>query len=382
MPNTDTYKKNILFLLPGMIYRPDLPNISDRYLWLSQYSEGAILADVTIPEYQNYPMGQFMFIGRLRKYRERFSRIRSFLHKIQKGRQLHRKRPIEVIICYDPVATGLAGLILKWLLGCRLIIEINSAEVGGAIIEHYGDTFASRIKDFFTKQLSRCVVSFADAIKTLTSYTKRRIETSYPKKQIYCFPNFVPTHYFKSNISARIDNYILCVGHPFYLKGMDVLIDAYRDIVKDHPQACLVLIGHQLKEYADQHYDQLPENITFLSGVHYDQVKAYFESCYCFVLASRTEGMGRVLLEAMACGKPVIGSNVGGIPDVIQGGRNGFLFESENVDDLADKLDRVLSDPDLARRMGEEGRKIVEEKFSSEQYCLKFKAMLDDVLTR
>ncbi len=110
--------------------------------------------------------------------------------------------------------------------------------------------------------------------------------------------------------------------------------------------------------------------------MRYDHIKSFFEKCYFCALTSRTEGMDRVLIEAMASGKPVIGSNLGGIPDVIKDGRNGFLFESENVDDLADKLDRVLSAPKLARRMGEEGKKTVKEKFSSQKYVENFKNMI------
>ena len=77
--------------------------------------------------------------------------------------------------------------------------------------------------------------------------------------------------------------------------------------------------------------------------------------CSLFVLPSRTEAMGRVLLEAMACKKPIIASNVGGIPEIIKDGYNGLLFESENVDDLAEKIRLVLSNkkyPTMLRNNG------------------------------
>ncbi len=78
--------------------------------------------------------------------------------------------------------------------------------------------------------------------------------------------------------------------------------------------------------------------------------------------------MGRVLVEAMAAGKPVIGSNVDGIPNVIKNGVNGFLFENEDVNDLAQKLEKLITTPELRKRMGNEGRKCIKNKFSEDVF--------------
>ena len=90
------------------------------------------------------------------------------------------------------------------------------------------------------------------------------------------------------------------------------------------------------------------ENIEFHKPVFYDEVVKLMAACSLFVLPSRTEAMGRVLLEAMACKKPIIASNVGGIPNVIKDGYNGLLFKSEKVDDLADKIRLVLSNKKIS----------------------------------
>ena len=93
-------------------------------------------------------------------------------------------------------------------------------------------------------------------------------------------------------------------------------------------------------------------NIEFHKPVFYDKVVKLMAGCSLFILPSRTEAMGRVLLEAMACEKPIIASNVGGIPEVIKNGYNGLLFKSENVDDLADKIRLVLSNKKFALMLG------------------------------
>ena len=101
------------------------------------------------------------------------------------------------------------------------------------------------------------------------------------------------------------------------------------------------------------------------------------KNCYCLVLPSLSEGLGRVLIEAEALGKPVIGSNVGGIPDLIKDGKNGFLFEPKNSDNLAQKLRTLLKDKNLAMEMGKKGREFVQNKFSNENYITNYLEMIE-----
>jgi glycosyltransferase involved in cell wall biosynthesis len=84
------------------------------------------------------------------------------------------------------------------------------------------------------------------------------------------------------------------------------------------------------------------------------------------VLPSFFEGMGRVLLEAMAMEKPVVASRVGGIPDLVEDGINGFLVSPGNIRELKEGLLKVLRDKKLARKLGQKGRKKTTEGFSAE----------------
>jgi len=103
-------------------------------------------------------------------------------------------------------------------------------------------------------------------------------------------------------------------------------------------------------------------------------------NCTCFVLPSLSEGLGRVLIEAAMLAKPAIGSNVDGIPDIIKDGETGFLFQPGDVDDLVKKLDKLLGSPELARRLGKNARKFVEDKFSTEKYFEEYIGMVNDSL--
>ena len=89
----------------------------------------------------------------------------------------------------------------------------------------------------------------------------------------------------------------------------------------------------------------------------------YYAMSDIVVVPSLQEAFGLVVAEAMASGKPVIGSNVGGIPDQIIDGYNGFLVQPRKPKEIAEKILWLINNPEEARRMGMNGRRIVEEKF-------------------
>lgn len=99
-----------------------------------------------------------------------------------------------------------------------------------------------------------------------------------------------------------------------------------------------------------------------------------------FVLASHYEPFGRVLVEAMAAGKPVIGTNVGGIPEIIEDGVTGLLVPPHAPDDLAQAIIKILQDPDLARRLGAAGRERAKACFSPERYVTEVQKVYEGLL--
>jgi glycosyltransferase involved in cell wall biosynthesis len=99
------------------------------------------------------------------------------------------------------------------------------------------------------------------------------------------------------------------------------------------------------------------------------------------VLPSFFEGMGRVLLEAMAMEKPVVASSVGGIPDLVEHGTNGLLVAPGDVNGLAEALMKTLKDKCLAENMGKAGRKMISEKFSADHMAGAIEKLYRDLLT-
>ena len=115
--------------------------------------------------------------------------------------------------------------------------------------------------------------------------------------------------------------------------------------------------------------------------VLHSQIHLHIGACGIFVLPSRTEAMGRVLLESMAAGKPRIGADVDGIPTVIDNGRDGLLFAPGDAADLAAKLDLLMGDPELRRSLGRRGAERAREEFTADAYFTKLSQFYQKVLS-
>ena len=150
----------------------------------------------------------------------------------------------------------------------------------------------------------------------------------------------------------RARPYVLGLGRFVEQKGFDLLVDAFDAIAGRHPQVDLVLAGDgparaevQARAAARAH----GQRIHFLGGVDHARSLALFRGATAFVLASRHEPQGIVVLEAMAAGTPVVATRVGGVPETVRDGSNGLLVEGSSVDALADGLHRTLDHPADAR---------------------------------
>ncbi len=370
-------KKNILFLQP-LYFNPTLPNFKDRFEMLSPFCRGHILAMTDRPDlYDGLRFGEFVYHAipfsknRLKKY------FNQFYYSLRTLWQI-RKEHIDIVYCYDPLILGITGVLIKLITSARLIIEINGHLKEDAFLEK--KSFVQKIKRLFFIALIKISISSASTIKFLNSKQKKEWESITRSKHVVMFHDFVPTHIF-SDKAQPVTNNILFMGYPFYRKGVDILIRSFLKISPSFPSVQLTILGHcpggapERQRYIDMTRGNA--NIHIMPPVFYDEALEYINTCRFLVLPSRSEAMGRVLIEAMAAGKPVIGSRVGGIPDVIEDGGNGFLFTREDTDDLADKIQRLLQDDALRERMGRRSRELVEDRFSAKKYVEHFTRMIE-----
>jgi glycosyltransferase involved in cell wall biosynthesis len=149
------------------------------------------------------------------------------------------------------------------------------------------------------------------------------------------------------------------VGWLLPIKGPRILLNAMKRIWRDHTDVELVFVGKgelekRLKK--DAIYTGVSDKVKFLgwrNDIH--EIMPIFD---VFALPSLNEGMGRVLVEAMAASKPIVASHTGGIPDLVKHELNGLLVTPGNEHELAAAIDRLLKDPEEAKAMGQNGKNL------------------------
>ena len=165
-------------------------------------------------------------------------------------------------------------------------------------------------------------------------------------------------------------------------KGMDTIILALPRLLLRWPNLQLALVGsgddrQWLEAIAQESGVRL--HVHFLSDLSYGELSACYAASDIFALPSRGEGFGFVYLEAMARGKPVIGGAHGGAPEIIQDGITGYLVPHGDAVHLATSIDTILSNPELARQMGQRGRERVDKEFRFSVFAKALKKILRDL---
>lgn len=156
------------------------------------------------------------------------------------------------------------------------------------------------------------------------------------------------------------------VGRLTPVKGIPYLLEAARILLRQGANVKVLVVGDGSirQDLMTQTRDLgISENVVFLG--HREDTDELVQALDIFVLPSLSEGIPMALLEAMAASRAVVASRVGGIPEIIEEGFEGFLVEPMDVDSLAERCHRLIESPDVARKMGEQARKRVERDFSS-----------------
>lgn len=164
-------------------------------------------------------------------------------------------------------------------------------------------------------------------------------------------------------------------------KGADLLIHSVAKLATQFQDLHLVLAGSgddipHLRKLAKK--SGRAERIHFLENLSHEALAACYSKADVFALPSSGEGFGFVFLEAMAMQKPVIGANVGGIPDIVQNGETGFLVDPKDSVSLVSALHGLLSSADLRERMGKRARDTVLSCFSFEKFQSELRSILQE----
>ena len=232
-----------------------------------------------------------------------------------------------------------------------------------------------KLKSIISNPMEGCVFRNARHMTVVSNYVRTKIEKRCRGK-ITVIPNGINPDFFNIE-NNEIEYRLLTVGGIEPRKDLLSILKAI-ELVKMHiPHVKLHIVGRirkkiyyeSLIEYIKN--NDLSENIIFKHEIDNESLKKEFSECSVFVFPSLEESFGIVLAEAEASGKPVIASNIGGIPDVVDDNKTGFLIRGNNVDDFAEKILILLNNKNLRHKMGTAGKEKASE-FLNECIAEKF----------
>jgi glycosyltransferase involved in cell wall biosynthesis len=211
------------------------------------------------------------------------------------------------------------------------------------------------------RELEKSIYQNASKNFTMSSHISRSLIEQYgcARAQVECVfaGSNAPADYVGNTGRERFAHKkILFVGVDWERKGGPVLLEAFRKVRRSHPTAELIIVGCS------------PEvsmaGCRVVGRVPLEDVANFYRSASVFCLPTTVEPFGFVFLEAFSHGLPIVATNIGAIPDFVQNGRSGYLVDSNDVEQLANRLGELLGDPDRCAAFGARGRALVSNRYT------------------
>ena len=278
---------------------------------------------------------------------------------------------VDIIHAHFAYPEGFAGLIAKRETGKPLVVTLHGYDILTEPSVGYGLRLGKRLDAIIKKVLKE-----ADAVITASSATfNEASKIGVNGQKLYLIPNGIDLNKFNPNVNGKYIREKLGLNGRFIVfslrahepwKGLEYLIRAIPSVIKYSENIFFIIGGEgSLKKYHKLLSRSLgvEKYVKFTGYIPSKDVPSYYAASDVSVVPSLQEAFGLVVTEAMASCKPVIGSDVGGIPDQITDRYNGFLVKPRDPHSIANKIIFLYEHPEEAREMGLNGRKKAEEKF-------------------
>lgn len=310
--------------------------------------------------------------------------ISSFLHPLESFYYLNygqtvaevvKAKKIDIIHAHFACPGGFVAGLAKRSVKKPLVVTLHGFDILTEPSINYGDRLQ---KDYDDKV--RTVLSSADKVLVASKAVyDEALKAGCIRDNLTYVANGVDLNRFNPELDGEsIRDKLGIKNRPivFTLRafvpknGVEYLIKSAPEVLNVFPDAVFIIGGDGLLRPSLESLVNtlgLSQNVIFAGRIPYIDLPYFYSACDVFVIPSIVEAFGLVTVEAMACGKPVIGTNVGGIPDTIKNGINGYLVNPKDPKSLAEKIVFLLESPSLAKRMGKKGRRIAEENFDVEK---------------
>jgi glycosyltransferase involved in cell wall biosynthesis len=267
------------------------------------------------------------------------------------AQELRRFRP-DVVIAQNVHETAFALAVRAALRShARIVLDLHG---DWRIATRLYGSALRRLLNPLGDLLGPLAVRRADAVRVLSETTASLVRAR-GVEPTAMFPAYVDVAAFRASAPEPLPDgpVALFVGVLERTKGFDVLVQAWPHVARELPGAELRLVGRgTLAADAARLVARFPGRVTWAETLPASAVPSALDAAMVLVLPSRSEGLPRVAIEAFCRGRGVVGGRAGGVPDIVEDGRNGLLVEPGDADSLATALLRALSDRPLAQRLG------------------------------
>ncbi len=301
---------------------------------------------------------------------------------------LTKGRHFDLFHSHGAVKMGVLCRMAGWCLTKPNIVKIATA---GHVTKLAGNWQSSWLIPIFKS--SSAIIAMTDEIEEelksqdVSEQVVKRIANGVNCSRFSPLPLSQKIQWKKENNIGEESEIVLFSSRLVPRKGLDVLIEAWSLVGKKYPEVFLLILGSG-KNQPDSIEELMKnkvaekrfENVRFLGETSTPEL--YLGLADVFVFPSRQEGFPNALMEAMATGLPVLGSHIGGVTDLVEDKKTGFLFTPESSSDLADNIVSLLHDAELCEKTGQQARKNVLDNYSFETISARYMDVYLELATK
>ena len=375
--------KNVLFVAPTTYEVPLTENIEKKFKYLNEICNLHIFAfGVDKKEFVHQGTKLFLYKkvkNRILNYFKIFGLSATILPNIIK------ENKIEIISYQDPVSSFFSILVLKIRrIKVKIIIETHGDFIETLSLEK-NLLFPSLYKKIFLN-MARYTLGRADKLRAVSSSTEAQVKEINQTKEITRFPAWVDFDNFKDILPVRENNKdfkILFIGSVTDRKKPHLIVEAINNL--NSKDVNLYVVGptpnesylSKLKELVNKY--ELEEQVVFAGSVDRESVMEYYSQSNLMILPSVSEGLARVIFESQATGCPVLVTDAPGMGDIVIDGQTGYVFESNNLESLTNKIQEIKTNYKDAINVGKNAKDFILSNYSADNFKFSFKKLFDTV---
>ncbi len=304
---------------------------------------------------------------------------------LKAAREVFLDHQIDLVLSQDPFITGLVAYLVTRKRDCAFLIHFH------------GDFWDNKywLREYWLNPifllLSKYLVKKADGIRVVSSGIKKKlVDFGIDQEKIRIIPTPVNLEKFEDFDQKEVGSFrkknnnwktVINVGRKDPSKDFNTLIKAIRLVHQKYGNLAFWQLGADLR--LDRKI-KLNDSIKFSSTdrLSYEGIEDYYYASDIYVSSSKHESLGKVLIEAMASGLPVVATATTGSKDIVVDGENGFLVPVGDSQVLAKKILYLLNNPDKAKEMGQKGREMVRKKFGRKRLIRQTVKFWEDLIIK